>query len=214
MTEYAFGRRVEHDPRSRQFPVTTTLPLRTVGHRHWGPVLDQGNLGSCVGDAVAQALNTVPLRRGRRLLNEDDAKDLYRAATRLDGFPGEWEPDDTGTSGLAGCKAAKQAGYITEYRHAFTLGQALGSAVVAPVIIGVNWYTGMLNPDSNGYLHPTGVVEGGHEVAVTGINVTLQRVTILNSWGRWGLNGRAHLSWDDLGQLLAEDGDCTIPLFY
>jgi hypothetical protein len=32
-----------------------------------------------------------------------------------------------------------------------------------------------------------------------------------NSWGRaWGSRGRAWMTWDDLGQLLADDGDCTI----
>lgn len=54
---YSLGRIVQHDPRSLAF-VAATAPLKTVTHRLSGQVLDQGNLGSCTGNAMAQALNT------------------------------------------------------------------------------------------------------------------------------------------------------------
>lgn len=208
----AFGRVVQHDPRSRAFPVAAG-PVGTRHHYHHGPVLDQGMVGSCTGNALAQALNTGPLKvKARPVLDEAAAVRLYSAATRLDPFPGEYPPTDTGSSGLAVCKAAMDAGLLSGYRHAFSLNDALGALTAQPVIVGVDWYTGMLNPDRNGYLHPTGVVEGGHEVALVGINATLKRVTILNSWGpEWGRRGRALLSFDDLGRLLADQGDCTVP---
>src|SRR5581483_9492938 len=104
MPSYPLGRRVEHDPRSRLFPFTAEAPakLRTVAHRSYGLPLDQGQLGSCTGNAAAGALNTVPLHRtGGRVLTETQARDLYALATRLDGFEGEWPPTDTGSSGLA-----------------------------------------------------------------------------------------------------------------
>ncbi len=142
MTPYPLGRRVEHDPRSRNYAFTQAVAvLKTVSHRSYGLPLDQGNLGSCTGNAAAGALDTVPLHKtGERILREKDAVTLYEAATRLDPWPGSYPPDDTGSSGLAVAKACKNAGYITGYRHAFGLDQALAALQVGPVITGIPWY--------------------------------------------------------------------------
>ena len=205
---YPLGRIVQHDPRSFAFPAALAPALKTVNHRHYGPVLDQGQIGSCTGNAAAQALNTVPLRHGRRLLAEIDARNLYHYATVLDGYPGTWPPTDTGSSGLAVAKASLKAGYVTGYTHAFGLDQCLAALVLAPVIVGTNWHDSMFTPDSNGFIHPTGAIAGGHEYALIGIDVKRKRVTMLNSWSAsWGRNGRAYLTFDDLGALLADQGD-------
>ena len=205
---YPLGRVVQHDPRSLAFPAALAPALKTVTHRHYGPVLDQGQVGSCTGNAAAQSLNTVPLRHGRRLLTEIDAQGLYHEATVLDGFPGTWPPTDTGSSGLAVAKASQQAGWVTGYTHAFGLDQCLAALVLAPVIVGTNWHEDMFNPDAAGYVHPTGAIAGGHEYTLLGINVKLARVTMLNSWSAsWGRNGRAYITFADLGTLLADSGD-------
>ena len=205
---YPLGRVVQHDPRSLAFPAVLAPALKTVTHRHYGPVLDQGQVGSCTGNAAAQSLNTVPLRHGRRLLTEIDAQGLYHEATVLDGFPGTWPPTDTGSSGLAVAKASQQAGWVTGYTHAFGLDQCLAALVLAPVIVGTNWHEDMFNPDAAGYVHPTGAIAGGHEYTLLGINVKLQRVTMLNSWASsWGRSGRAYITFADLGTLLADSGD-------
>ena len=207
MTQYPLGRVVQHDPRSFGFPATLGV-LKTVTHRHYGGVLDQGSTGSCTGNAAADALNTVPLRNGRRLLTEVDARTLYHEATVLDGFPGTWPPTDTGSSGLAVAKAVVKAGWATGYTHAFGLDQCLAALVLAPVIVGTNWHQDMFTPDTAGYLHPTGAVVGGHEYALIGLDVARKRVTMLNSWSAsWGRNGRAHITFADLGTLLADSGD-------
>jgi len=205
---YPLGRIVQHDPRSFAFPAALAPALKTVNHRHYGPVLDQGQIGSCTGNAAAQALNTVPLRHGRRLLAEIDARNLYHEATVIDGYPGTWPPTDTGSSGLAVAKAAQQSGWVSGYTHAFGLDQCLAALVLAPVIVGTNWHQDMFTPDPAGYLHPTGAVAGGHEYALIGLDVKRKRVTMLNSWSAsWGRNGRAYLTFDDLGTLLANSGD-------
>lgn len=206
------GRLLEHDPRSRAFPARTATALVSRTHRHWGPVLDQGDLGSCTGNALTQARNTTPLRAGRPLLTEADAVTVYGRATALDAFPGTYPPEDTGSSGLAVCKAGAQLGWIRTYRHAFGLDAALAALVLAPVLIGINFYDGMFDPDPAGFIAPSGGLAGGHEMVLTRIYVPGRWVLGFNSWGpAWGDLGRFRMTFAVLGRLLAEDGDCTVP---
>jgi hypothetical protein len=207
-----YGRLVEHDEASKLYPASTST-LVDVLHEHVGPVLDQGQVGSCTGNAAAQALNTRPLYvTGRRLLNEADAVGIYSWATHHDGFPGIFPPTDTGSSGLAVAKALhKSLGLISGYRHAFGLAHALGALVTAPVIIGTPWTDVMEEPDDDGTIHFAGSIRGGHETCLVGIDVEGQRVRGLNSWSSsWGDEGFYWLSWDDLGELLHDHGDATI----
>jgi len=212
-TPYPLGRTLSHDPRSRNFAAPLAPALKTVMHTHYGPVLDQGNLGSCTGNALSQALNTKPLhaRRGK-YLTEADAVRLYSAATRLDEFDGEYPPTDTGSSGLAVCKAALAEGLIRSYSHAFGLDQCLAALVLQPVIVGTEWTDAMFEPDSKGFVHPTGNVAGGHEYCLLGLNVRDEYVTAINNWSvTWGLRGRFRIRFADLGTLLQAQGDVTVP---
>ncbi len=207
------GRNIEHDERSKAFPALTA-PLTTAHHKRHGHVFNQGNLGSCTGNAMAGSLMTDPLYAAGRHLAEKDAVALYEKATELDAYPGQYPPTDTGSSGLAVAKAAKLAGYITSYQHAFGLQQALGALVVGPVITGVKWYTSFDSPASTGEisLTPTATVRGGHEFEVNGIDVENQRVWCVQSWGpHWGGlgDGTFWMSFDTWGTLLADSGDVT-----
>src|SRR5581483_12008172 len=159
------GRNVDHDERSKAFPAMIA-PLRTVRHERHCPPFDQGELGSCTGNAMAGALMTDPFYQDGRSLTEKDAVELYAEATRLGRFPGVYPPDDTGSSGLAVAKAAKREGYISSYRHAFGLQQALGALVVGPVITGVKWYSSFDQPLPTGEIQLTddAFVRGGHEI--------------------------------------------------
>jgi C1A family cysteine protease len=206
------GRHLQHDPRSRNFPAAQSSQVVTKRHHHHGPVLDQGDLGSCTGNAVLQALMTSPDWSKARSFTEQDALDVYSLATTLDDVQGSYPPDDTGSTGLAVCKAAQQKGYITSYSHAFGLDQTLAALVLTPVIVGVNWYEGFDNPDVHGFVSISGSVRGGHEFALVGLNADERVVIALNSWGHsWGRNGFFVFSFDDLGRLLSADGDATVP---
>ncbi len=110
------GRHVEHDPRSRAFSAGTAA-IKSVRYKRHGNAFDQGELGSCTGNAMAGVLMTEPLWIRGRNLTEADAVTLYKAATRLDKIPGKYPPDDTGSSGLAVMKAAVKAKYIAGYSH-------------------------------------------------------------------------------------------------
>ena len=152
------------------------------------------------GTAANLASTRRPLGRSQAAL-QSLAQEIYHDAQKLDEWPGE---DYSGTSVLAGMKAATALGLVKTYRWAFGLQDVLHAlSWVGPVEIGVNWYTGMFSTDGEGFLHATGKVEGGHCTLLSGINPDAATVTITNSWGSgWGRNGQALLSWDDLDLLL------------
>jgi hypothetical protein len=54
------GRHIEHDPQSRAFSVGTAA-VKTVTYKRHGKPFDQGELGSCTGNAMAGVLMTEPL---------------------------------------------------------------------------------------------------------------------------------------------------------
>ncbi len=136
---------------------------------------------------------------------------LYREAQRLDQWEGEAY---SGTSVLAGAKAMQARNLLTEYRWAFSLEDAL--TVVSrrgPAVLGINWHSGMFRPDADGYLRVTGEVVGGHAILLRGVNVRSRSVLLHNSWGQeWGRASTARMTWEDLGLLLAADGECCVPV--
>jgi hypothetical protein len=208
---FGLGRVREHDPQSLAYPATADEPVTDRTWRRYGAVLDQGQLGSCTGNAAAQALNHAPLHTiGTACLHEEQAVALYTMATIRDAFPGVYPPDDTGSSGLAVAKACQDAGLITAYDHAFGLDHVLSAAMTAPLIVGTDWYDGMFYPDAAGQVFPTGQIAGGHEYVLDGVSVTHRMVRFLNSWSRsWGVYGRFYLSFNDFCWLLNGGGDAV-----
>ena len=219
------GRHVRHDPRSLSYQVTAKSlgDLKSVKHRRYVPVLDQGDTGSCTGNAALGAVGTgdlfTALAGNPGCPSETDAdKDeleavaLYSAATKLDDVFGTYPPDDTGSSGLAVAKAAKAKGLISGYTHATSLEAALTALETRAVITGVSWYDSFDTPDDNGLIRIAkgASVRGGHEFVLDEIDVDNQLVWFTNSWSEsWGVSGRACLPWGDFEQLLDEDGDVT-----
>ncbi len=209
------GRHIEHDERSRCFaaPQASGPLVSADWPRHCDP-FDQGDLGSCTGNAMAGAAMTGPLFKVGRHLDESNAVTLYEAATRLDKVPGHYPPEDTGSSGLAVAKAAQRAGLISAYHHAFGLGAALSSLSKGPVIIGINWYEGFDAPQGTAALLAiSGQPRGGHEVVLDGIDVKAGVVKGTNSWGlSWGNHGKFCMTFATFGRLLQESGDVVAPV--
>jgi hypothetical protein len=223
------GRHVEHDERSRAYALSEDLlgtGYTSAFHTVNAPVLDQKNVGACVGfgteacvsaDPFYAAIPTTVAARPTGDVDTDNQQGygLYSAATHLDNIKGSWKPDDTGSVGLAGAKAAQKAGLISGYQHALSLDAALKGLGALPCITGVNWYEGFDNPDSSGRVKISGSVRGGHEFCVYGIDAVNKLVWARNSWtAGWGLNGTFCFSFDDWGRLLDEQGDVTffVPL--
>lgn len=207
------GRHVNHDPRSLEYPARRAAQIVSVTHEAVGLPLDQGNIGSCTANALCGALNSAPDYKGGTPLNEKDAVRLYELETKLEGQP--YPPNDPGGSGLMVCKAAKQLGMISSYRHAFGIDHALEALVVQPVITGVNWYSSFDQPDpSTGLVEiaPDATVRGGHEIVADGIDADNRLVWFWNSWGTaYALDGRFCMSFDTWDRLLHEQGDVTVP---
>lgn len=213
------GRHVVHDSRSLRYrfrAASAPRRLASVRHNVQIPIMDQGQLGSCTGHAGTNALASDAFWAvGQPLLAGIDpheyAVELYSDATVLDPWPGQYRPDDTGSDGLSIAKVLHARGLISGYQHATSLEDALAALAQRVVMIGSSWLAGMYDPAPDGQLTVSGSVAGGHEYALDELDVERRRVWMRNSWGpSWAVQGRAWMSWDDLGHLLADDGDCTV----
>lgn len=212
------GRHVLHDSRSRRFAAPAKDPRKLTSVRHVVniPIMDQGNVGSCTGHAGTAAIASDAFWSGGAVVLQDQdpheyAVGLYSEATRLDPWPGQYTPDDTGSDGLSIAKALQGRGLISGYEHAFSLEAALTALAERVVLIGSSWLQNMYDVGPDGRLNVDGPSVGGHEYALDELDVPRQRVWMRNSWGDgWGQSGRAWMTWDDLGRLLADDGDCTV----
>lgn len=215
---HRLGRLVEHDDRSLAFGAPV-LPRPAIRSKKWAAhinVLDQGSLGSCVGNAFTRVLGSDPLwdAVGVHLgLDEQFAVGLYSEATRIDPFPGSWPPNDTGTSALAAAKVLQRRHTIPGYTHAFSLQAVLSGLQSEPVAIGIPWFNSMFTVAGDGHVNidENSGVAGGHEVALDQLDVEAGRVWLVNSWGDgWGQGGRAWLEYAELSMLLSHQGDATV----
>lgn len=212
------GRHVNHDPRSRRYSVgVPTVAITSVHHERHVPIFDQGNVGSCTGNAAIGCMGTGQFfatvdanEQAVYPLTEGGAVLVYGAATAIDGYPGTYPPEDTGSDGLSVAKVLKSAGWISGYEHAFTFADGLAALMSRPLIVGVNWLDGMFSPDVNGVIHPTGGIAGGHEFVWDSYDAASKLCGFTNSWGAsWGAAGRFFMPAGEWASLLAQDGDVT-----
>lgn len=212
------GRHIRHDPASLRYLIEETAEVVSVAWPRHIPILDQGNVGSCTGNALTGALGTGPLYDAITplglTLDERFALAVYSAAETLDG-DGPYPPNDNGSSGLSVAFVAKTDGYISGYRHATSVAAAHAALQAGPFIIGSYWYSGMDTPTAEGIVHATGIVRGGHEYLCREYDATRDLWWLDNSWSAsWGLTGRFAYDTATFTQLLANSGDVSalVPL--
>ena len=226
----SLGRHVEHDPRSLAF-AHGVLPKTVIKSVDWTrrvPIFDQGQLGSCTGNAATglvgtdsaarTGLTTVALSGDdtRWPVDEDLAVEVYKLATTLDSISGAYPPDDTGSSGIGAAKALKKLGLATGYTHAFSL-DALKSALQSgPVMVGTVWLNSMFDPTPAGNItvDRNSEVAGGHEYVLSAYDAGSRQFRLDNSWSEsWGVRGSAWVAEADMQWLLSQQGDVTVPVW-
>lgn len=220
-TGYPLGRNIHHDPRSLAYQVRADGTVKTVRWDRIIPVLDQGNLGSCTGNAAVGHLGTQPvdatlasLLTSGLVLDEQEAIAIYSDAEKIDGGHG-YPPEDEGSSGLSVAKAAKARALISGYTHMTSLAACQTAIQTGPFIIGINWYGDFDYPDANGLVAIGGSLRGGHEVEVIGYDAATGLWEAVNSWGiSYGVGGHFFFTSGTFSRLLSEDGDATqfVPL--
>jgi hypothetical protein len=217
-------RLIQFDPKSREFPMRAIL--REIAPKNYKPRsytwktdlhFDQGWNGSCVGHAWAHEMAARPVIIPG--IDQPFAYWVYKTAQKYDAWSGDAYE---GTSVLAGAKVLQKRppampegrGLMGSYHWIFgdmdELIQTLG--YFGPVVLGTNWYDGMMDIDDDGFIHKTGLVAGGHAILIKGVSLPREAVRLHQSWGEsWGDNGDCWLSFSDLEALLAEDGELCVP---
>jgi hypothetical protein len=163
-------------------------------------------VGCCTGVAKCSQLNASGNRKTGRVLKLPEAENCYSNATIIDPFPGQWPPQDTGSSGLASCKAAQSLAWAGEYRWLFGGADEVIQNVMEGRVISVGtwWYDSMFYPSARGLLSINGSRAGGHQYVIRGYDVDRDWV-LGRCW--WGSFRDFWLTRSDLNNLLMDDGD-------
>lgn len=233
------GRIKQQDLRSLNFLVTSrreVIAARTPRSYTWSILdwLDQGFEGACVGFGFSHdALGRPAVVSG---ISNAYARFLYWLIQKRDPWAGGAYPNATpfyeGTAVLTGAQVMTELGYYSGYDWGLNARQvADGISYTGPCIFGLDWHRDMANPDPEGFIHATGVIDGGHCIVGKGVriyykswvsklfsrnweNVDMERSYVLlhNSWGKnWGREGTAKLSLADLDRLLEAGGEACFP---
>lgn len=223
----AFGRIESPDPNDTAYlmrakaelaPSVDELPSILFYKR--GPILNQGDTGTCVGQSWRAKLSGEPIRTSKG----PSAERIYLEACKRDLWT-ENDDDPTlqaGTSVRAGAAYLKELGYITSYVWAFNVDDLMRWMLEGRggVVLGINWTSGMNQPDHEGIIRVTGPSEGGHAIYAFGIDRARGVIALQNSWGMgwggWVVNRRKAylgcglLALEDLEHLLRRGGEaCT-----
>jgi len=218
------GRHVYLDSRSKDYAVQPTdTPVVSVRHAQHIAVLDQGQIGSCTGNASCSCAYHEPFFAPGSLNwsytpDEPGAQGWYHDNTANDSYPGTWTPDDTGSDGLTSSKMAVKAGVASGYQAALDLDSSLQALMDRPGITGIPWYNSMFTVGSDGLITVTmsSGLAGGHELCVDevvavgapGNGTGKLLVGGPNSWGSaWGAQGRWYMTSDAWWGLRQEQGD-------
>lgn len=206
------GRVKRHDPRSVAYLVPRAASATSAKWARQVPVFDQGDVGSCTGNAAAGVAGTDPFYATLPVgvvVDEALALRLYSAAETIDG-DGPYPPNDNGSSGLSVAQAAKADGLFSGYLHITSVAAALTAILSGPFIVGSDWFEGMDEPTVDGYVNATGAVRGGHEYECFAFGADADRWWFWNSWGpSFGVGGTFCYSSATFAKLLSADGDAT-----
>lgn len=208
--KHGLGRISIPDANDFAFPVKSILPKQvSITSKYWfdnTQFLDQGNEPQCVGYSWKHWLLDAPVMQKNATPKPDE---IYHEAQFIDDWPGE---EYEGTSVRAGAKVLQARGYISSYLWAFDLPTMVNTVLtMSPVVIGINWYDDMFEPDKNGLIRIGGNLAGGHAIVCNGVNTKTKLFRLKNSWSsKWSKNGRCYITFADMERLIHENGEVCV----
>jgi hypothetical protein len=169
--------------------------------------LDQGQTGHCVGFGWCGWGDAAPVED---TFQNADAHALYYECKVIDGQPGQ----ENGSTVRSGAIAMRNRGRLAAFAFARSIDEINGWVdTQGPVVMGTNWTEAMFNPDSQGYVRPTGAIAGGHCYLMLDRIDEADAYLFQNSWGvGWGDQGRFRMKRKDLDHLLAQQGEACLTL--
>lgn len=212
------GRNFRRDSRSAAYPYRPRAAkvASVTWTRHLG-ILDQGDVGACVGEMTCGACATDPiypaLPANHPELGQPLALRFYSEAEQIDGS-GPYPPNDVGSHGGSGCQAAKNDGLISAYTWAASAAAAADALQHGPVGFGTYWYSSFDSPPASGIvtITRTATIRGGHEYLCRQYDAAAGVFWMDNSWSTsWGKQGRFGLAGETVDVLLSRQGDCVVP---
>lgn len=238
-TDPRLKRRVRHDRRSIRYAYPVYPKAVRLQRVHWQrriPILDQGQIGSCTANAftglrgtdsaAGQGATSVVITpeavansqgiftAGTVPLDEAFALRAYSLETRLDSFPGQYPPDDTGSDALGAMVMGQNLGLVGTYLHVFSIAALQSALVNGATMWGTEWLNSMYDVGKDGFIkvdRRSGTA-GGHELILSGYDPATDAYDVDNSWGEsWGRDGSARIRGADLKWLMSKDGDITVP---
>jgi hypothetical protein len=118
-----------------------------------------------------------------------------------------------GTSAAAGAKLAKACGLVPEYRWADDLRTFItGIGYHGPGCFAIDWMTGMMKPDSDGFIHPTGIVEGRHQIMGNIIALKRFKRPAIGLWQSWGDMPIWWMYVDEMEEIVSSGGEMWLPV--
>jgi len=218
-TPYPLGLRgVEHRPGNLNHlalvnpPPRLSEPRTSPWHRTAKSTFNQGG-PSCTFQAAAGTLITLPFRyehQPDRHLFDTEAE---RHQGYLDSQPYDpwWPEPHDGSSTDAPFQHLRALRLIAGWswlRGEEELWEWV--SFYSPAVVGTVWTDNMFDPDSNGFISPTGPGVGGHAYEIAFASHPRQAYRIINSWSTsWGQLGRAWITRGDMASLLAQDGEAV-----
>ena len=169
-----------------------------------GPQLNQGQSSRCTIFANAHAIGSGAIMQRYEIivrvvqaLERGGAPDLdaalwllYEWAQDNDEWPGsERDPNPAlqygGTSERAAAQAFRLCGFWDHFYHLKSVEECARYLILTGngIPFGSDWTADMDEPDSRGFIRPTGAWLGGHEYHIDGVNILMEKFRIRNSWG-------------------------------
>ena len=206
-------------------------PAKVIEKRYFVSVpfrkfYNQGREGACVGYSCCIMMTI--LNRKKRIPELYSGRQIWNKAKEIDEFSWTNPGDDNGTTVDAGLRTLKKYGTveiingkempwdindgIDEYRWATSVDEMRQGIEIAPIVLGVNWYSDFDVPMKKYGVywigrdqHLLGAIRGGHAICCIGASDKKEAFRLCNSWG---LNYPiVWIPYKTVERLLKEDGE-------